>query len=57
MIDLYILYATMLVVVVSEIMTVCWVANKLTELKDLIGKCNQVKKHVHSSRDKAKKLL
>lgn len=57
MIDLYILYATMLVVVVSEIMTVYWVTKKLAELKDLIGKCTQVKKHVHSSRDKTKKLL
>lgn len=57
MIDLYILYTTMLVVVVSEIMTLVFVNKKLKEFKDLMQNCNQVKKHVHSSRDKTKKLL
>lgn len=57
MIDLYILYTTMLVVVVSEIMTLVFVTKKLKEFKDLMQNCNQVKKHVRSSRDKTKKLL
>ena len=57
MIDLYILYTTMLVVVVSEIMTLFFVNKKLKEFKDLMQNCNQVKKHVRSSRDKTKKLL
>ena len=56
MIDLYILYTTMLVVVVSEIMTLVFVTKKLNEFKDLMQNCNQVKKHVHSSKNKIQKL-